>query len=127
MRDLNTHIVEQQAAHWERLGLELGLKDYQIGNISRDNEHNPNRSITCCRAVLERWLQEIPSPTWDKLDDALNNIHSTTSGSRGMHKMPGRYLNTIDLKITMLAKSLFSILLVYSNRLGIGNYLLSEV
>ena len=74
MRDLNTHIVEQQAAQWERLGLELGLKDYHIANISKDNEHNPNRSETCCRAVLERWLREIPSATWGNLDDAIKNI-----------------------------------------------------
>ena len=74
MRDLNRHIVEQQAAQWERLGLELGLKDYHIANISKDNEHNPNRSVTCCRAMLEQWLREIPSPTWGKLDDAIKNI-----------------------------------------------------
>ena len=36
MRDLNRHIVEQQAAQWETLGLELGLKDYRI-NIKVDD------------------------------------------------------------------------------------------
>ena len=81
MRDLNRYIVEQQAAQWERLGLELGLKDYHIANISRDNEHNPNRSVTCCRAMLEQWLREMPSPTWDKLDNAIKKIKSSTTGS----------------------------------------------
>ena len=80
MRDLNRHIVEQQAAQWERLGVELGLKDYHIANISKDNEHNPNRSVTCCRAMLEQWLREIPSPTWSKLDDAIKKIRSPTTG-----------------------------------------------
>ena len=81
MRDLNRYIVEQQAAQWERLGLELGIKDYHIANISKDNEHNPNRSVTCCRAMLKQWLREIPSPTWGKLDDAVKKIKlpSTTS------------------------------------------------
>ena len=74
MRDLNRHIVEQQAAQWEKLGLELGLKYYHIANISKDNEHNPNRSVTCCRAMLEQWLKEIPSPTWRKLYDAIKKI-----------------------------------------------------
>ena len=74
MRDLSKHIVEQQAAQWERLGLELKLKDYHIANISKDNEHNPNRSVTCCRAMLEQWQREIPSATWGKLDDAIKNI-----------------------------------------------------
>ena len=81
MRDLNRYIVEQQAAQWERLGLELGIKDYHIVNISKDNEHNPNRSVTCCRAILKQWLREIPSPTWGKLDDTVKKIKlpSTTS------------------------------------------------
>ena len=71
MRDLNRHIVEQQAAQWERLGLELGLKDYQIANISKDN---PNRSVSCCREMLQKWLEIDHSPTWGKLDDAIKNI-----------------------------------------------------
>ena len=78
MRDLNRYIVEQQAALWERLGLELGLKDYHIANISKDN---PNRSVTCCREVLQKWLEIDTSATWGKLDDAVKNIKlsSTTS------------------------------------------------
>ena len=78
MRDLNRYIVEQQAAQWERLGLELGLMDYHIANISKDN---PNRSVTCCREILKKWLDIDTSATWGKLDDAINNIKlpSTTS------------------------------------------------
>ena len=71
MKDLNRYIVEQQAAQWERLGLELGLKDYHIANISKDN---PNRSVTCCREILQKWLHIDPSATWSKLDDAITNI-----------------------------------------------------
>ena len=74
MRDLNRYIVEQQAVQWERLGLELGLKDYHIAIISKDNEHNPNRSVTCCRKVLQKWLEIDPSATWGKLDDAVKKI-----------------------------------------------------
>ena len=79
MRDLNRHIVEQQAAQWERLGLELGLKDYHIAIISKDNEHNPNRSVTCCRKVLQKWLEIDPSATWGKLDDAVKNTKLPTT------------------------------------------------
>ena len=79
MRDLNRYIVEQQAAHWERLGLELGLKDYHIANISKDNEHNPNRSVTCSREVLQKWLEIDTSTTWGKLDDALKKIKLPTN------------------------------------------------
>ena len=76
MRDLhsNMYIVRQYAAQWERVGLELGLQDYDIANISKDNEHNPNRSVIFCRVMLEQWQREIPSATWGKLDDAIKNI-----------------------------------------------------
>ena len=81
MRDLNRYVVEQQAAQWERLGLELGLNDYHIANISKDNEHNPNRSVTCCREMLQKWLDMDPSATWSKLDDAVEKVKSLATGS----------------------------------------------
>lgn len=80
MRDLSSYIIEQHAAQWEELGLALGLKQYHITNISKDNEYNPHRSVSCCRSMLERWLQEIPLPTWDKLDIAINKIKSQKTG-----------------------------------------------
>ena len=76
MRDVNRYIVEQQAAQWERLGLELGLKDYHIANISKDH---PNRSVTCCSEMLQKWLHIDPSATWGKLDDAVKIILSSTT------------------------------------------------
>ena len=80
IKDLNRHIFQQQAAQWERLGIELGLKDYQIAYISKDNT---NSSVTCCRVMLQKWLNIEPSATWGKLDDAIKNIMiklpSTTS------------------------------------------------
>ena len=81
MRDLHSHIVRQYAVHWERLGLELGLKEYETDNISANNAHHQKRVEACCAVVLEQWLREIPSPTWAKLDDAIKKIKlpSTTS------------------------------------------------
>ena len=74
MKDLHSHIVKQYAVHWERLGLELGLKQYDIDNISANNARHPRRVEACSAAVLEQWLREIPSPTWAKLDDAIKKI-----------------------------------------------------
>ena len=77
VRDLNRHIVEQQAAQWERLGLELGLKDYHIANITKDH---PKSSVTCCGVMLRKWLDTDPSATWSKLEDAVRKIKSLTTG-----------------------------------------------
>ena len=83
MRDLHSHIVNQYAVHWERLGLELGLKQYHIDNISANNACHPKRVEACCTAVLEQWLREIPSPIWAKLDDAIQKITSPVSTDKG--------------------------------------------
>jgi len=74
MTDLLSNVVAQYAAYWEKLASLLQLKDYHIANISRDNEHNPNRSVACFTAVLEKWLKEVPSPTWGKLDDSIQKL-----------------------------------------------------
>jgi len=81
MQDLHLYVTEQYASQWERLGLLLGLQDYHIANISEDNKNNPNRSVTCCIAVLEKWLRTIPSPTWGKLENAINNLQSKVQRS----------------------------------------------
>ena len=91
MKDLTKHIVEQQAAQWEKLGVELGLKNYHIANISKDYEHNPHRAVTCCREVLLKWLDIDSSATWSKLDDAVKNIklssatNPDTGGNHGYY------------------------------------------
>ena len=110
MRDLNGYIVEQHAANWERLGLELGLKDYHIANISKDNEHNPNRSVTCCRVMLELWLRETPLPTWSRLSDAIKKINSLTAGSQSVVSSysTGRLLKRNDLYFSLNIKQVYN-------------------
>ena len=76
MRDLNRYIVQQQAAQWERLGLELGLESYHIANISRDH---PNESVICCGKMLQNWLDIDPSASWRKLEDGVRRIRSPTT------------------------------------------------
>ena len=83
MRDLQSDIVKQYAVHWERLGLELGLKHYHIANISANNARHPTRVEECCTAVLEQWLREIPCPTWNTLDHVIKKITSPISTDEG--------------------------------------------
>ena len=83
LRELSLNVIRQYAAHWETLGALLGLKDYDIANISRDY---PNRAVDACREMLMMWLQIIPSPTWGKLDDAIKSMmKASTSTPRGKH------------------------------------------
>ena len=75
MRDLYSNIVRQYAVQWERLGLELGLQEYDIANISENNSSRKQRQVeVCCSQMLQKWLEIDPSATWGKLDDAVKNI-----------------------------------------------------
>ena len=71
LKDLLLNVINQYAAHWEELGTLLGVEHYDIANISRDH---PNRVVDACREMLIMWLRVIPSPTWGKLDDAINSL-----------------------------------------------------
>ena len=75
MRDLHSNIVRQYAVHWERIGLELGLQQYDITNISENNSSRKQRQVeVCCSQMLQKWLESDLSATWGKLDDAIKNI-----------------------------------------------------
>ena len=76
-RDLHRYVVEQQAALWDSLGIELGLAQYHIDNIARDHS---NESVTqCCAKMLQKWLDIDPFASWRKLDDAVRRIRSPKS------------------------------------------------
>ena len=75
LASLYKHVVPY-ITDWEDLGVHLGLKPYHLDCISRDNEYTPNRTKNCCRAVLKKWLQLECSPTWGKLEDAVNTIEN---------------------------------------------------
>ena len=87
MGDLLSNFVEQYAVYWKEVGRRLGLKDYQLDNISQNNVNRQSRRVeTCCREVLEKWLVEISSPTWGKLDDVIKSLTTApvqTAGYKG--------------------------------------------
>ena len=69
-------LIPQHAAHWEDLGAHLGLEDYVINNIRRNH---PNQCEDACREMFMKWLQVDPSPTWRKLDDAIQSMTFNSS------------------------------------------------
>ena len=78
-------VLYQYAAQWERLGLKLGLPDYDITNISKNNSYlEAGRSVECCKAVLQKWLQLTPSPTWGKIHAAIKSL--TVAVLPNLHK-----------------------------------------
>ena len=77
MVDLHLGVVPRYAVHWETIGAILGLEKHHLEVISQNNAYNPKRTEACCIAMLQKWLDNIPSPTWGKLDDAINLLTSS--------------------------------------------------
>ena len=76
--DLYINVIPQYAARWKALGAIVGLKDYEIDNISEDYA---NRSIEGCAAMLMKWLRKNPTASWGKLDDAINLLRPSLTGA----------------------------------------------
>ena len=77
-------MIEHYAIYWKQLGVELGVKNYHIANITENNASRKLRQVEeCCSQMLQKWLDIDPSATWDKLDDAIKKITSPVSTDKG--------------------------------------------
>ena len=71
--DVNELIVTQVAAKWQNLAIKLGVKDFLIDVISKNNRHDCEEA---CQDMLKRWLREErhtggEERTWSTLLTAL--------------------------------------------------------
>ena len=69
MRELHKHLVKY-CGLWRAIGLKLGLKDDLLETISRDNSRQQQE---CFRVMLQKWLIQDVSPTWNTLELAITN------------------------------------------------------
>ena len=72
--DVNELIVTQVAAKWQNLAIKLGVKDFLIDVISKNNHHDCEEA---CQDMLKRWLREEQHTggeerTWSTLLTALS-------------------------------------------------------
>ena len=45
---------------------------YHLDTIAEDNANRERFSEKCCKAVLKKWMESNPDPTWDMLQNAIN-------------------------------------------------------
>ena len=92
MKDLNNHVIEKYAIYWEKLAVELGLRNYHIANITENNASRKLRQIEeCCSQMLQKWLEIDPLETWGKLDNALKKIKLLSTASSVSTDKRGSY------------------------------------
>ena len=69
MSELNKYLVKY-CGLWRAIGLKLGLDDDLLETIAR--EYNPKHQ-ECFRVMLQKWLIQDVSPTWNTLELAITN------------------------------------------------------
>jgi len=77
MHELLVKVIPLYAAQWETLASFLGLAEHEIAVISKDNA---NQSIDGCRMMFRKWLQNNPTASWGKLEDALKLLRLSVTG-----------------------------------------------
>ena len=80
LSELHRDIVPKCAARWRDLGVELKIQKCQLDAIAADNANHPSCSEQCCKAVLQKWMEITPNPTWNMIQKATDNLSSLSCG-----------------------------------------------
>ena len=67
--EVQNELGDVTAADWFQLGVQLGIKAAKLREIEKDHPGDVQR---CKTEVLDWWLQNTPSVSWEKLADALH-------------------------------------------------------
>ena len=72
LKDLNDHVVNNVADKWRDLGIQLLRPDQEkmLDIIAADHPHGV---VSCCKCVLNKWLDTTTDATWNKLIRALRS------------------------------------------------------
>ena len=83
LKDLQNDFTPHFAASWRVIGTQLSLTSEELNIIEYDNHH---RAVRCCNAVLEKWLEQDKSASWEKLLIVIESpaLYSDQRGDQGM-------------------------------------------
>ena len=74
--ELHRYIVPVYAARWRDLGVELNLPIHRLDIIAVNYINHPSYSEQCCKAVLQKWMEITPNPTWNIIQKAIDVLDS---------------------------------------------------
>ena len=79
LSELHREIVPKCAARWRDLGIELKIPQHHLNTIAVDNTNHPSYSEQCCKAVLQKWMEITPKPTYTTLQKAFDCLATSLS------------------------------------------------
>ncbi len=75
LRNLVHHV---RSTNWYELGLELGVDEYTLNVIDKDNRGDNRAQL---RQMFQEWLRGTERPTWEAVVQALTAIRESTLAS----------------------------------------------
>ena len=70
LKDLYDHVVNKIAHKWRNLGVQL-LRPDQENVLNIIEAVHPHDDVSCCKRLLEKWLETTTDATWNELIRAL--------------------------------------------------------
>ena len=86
------------AAVWRRLGLQLGVPDYQLDIMQENNAGRVDPSSNCLYSMFNWWLKGSDSPTPKQLVIALSAIGKRDVAENVAQKY-GMFYNTVSILV----------------------------
>ena len=74
LSDLQKDIVPKYAARWRDLGIQLNIPIYTLDIIAKDNANDREHARSCCRGMLNKWIETNTEATWNELHEAIANL-----------------------------------------------------
>ena len=71
LNDLYDHVVIKAADKWKDLGVNLLPQSDQERMLKVIAADNPRDVVSCCKCVLEKWLDTTTDATWNQLIKTL--------------------------------------------------------
>ena len=88
LKDLMQHFTPRYAAHWETIGIQLGLGAEKLKYIKHDYSRYPDSCFRACNTMLEEWLGKDVTASWTKLFSIIESLE--------VHHASGEMTSALD-------------------------------
>ena len=88
-------LVLVRTTKWYNLGLQLGIEDTELDVIE---ENNPKDIDACKRKMFKTWLRITPSPSYQQLVEALQEVGEITEAGR-LCKKYGKTMAVLEVEV----------------------------
>ena len=85
------YITPDYAIYWKLIGTLLGIPSGELNIIEYDYR---DKVVSCCNAMLEKWLELDPTATWERVFATIDSeAILSTIAANGTNNTASKYIN----------------------------------